>query len=122
MIWYVDYARGYLGRLDPNTGQVQEWANPSGNGSLPYAMASDDKDRIWFVETGVKPNKFVGFDTKTKQFFSVTAVPGGSEANTVRHMFFHQPTGTIWFGTDRNTLGRATLPGLGQPARTATDD
>jgi virginiamycin B lyase len=25
MVWYTDYARGYLGRLDPVTGKVTEW-------------------------------------------------------------------------------------------------
>ena len=122
MVWYVDYARGYLGRLDPRTGEVQEWANPSGNGALPYAMAADDHDRIWFVESGPRPNKLVGFDPKTQKFFSVTAIPGGADANTVRHMFFHKPTGSLWFGTDRNTLGRAMLPGYGPQTKTATND
>jgi virginiamycin B lyase len=40
-IWYGDYARGYLGRLDPATGKVGEFAMPAGAGSLPYAMAGD---------------------------------------------------------------------------------
>jgi virginiamycin B lyase len=29
-IWYTDYVRGYLGRLDPKTGKVAEWLSPSG--------------------------------------------------------------------------------------------
>ena len=28
MIWYADYSRGYLGRLDPRTGAVKEWPSP----------------------------------------------------------------------------------------------
>ena len=51
-IWYGDYARGYLGRLDPATGKVTEFAMPAGAGSLPYAMAGDDKGKIWLAETG----------------------------------------------------------------------
>jgi virginiamycin B lyase len=109
MIWYGDYSRGYLGRLDPKTGEVKEWPNPSGQQSLPYAMAVDDQDRIWFVETGPKPNLLVGFDSKTETFFSKTPVlPSGG--GTVRHMIFHKPTRTIWFGTDTNQLGRAVIP------------
>ena len=108
MVWYVDYARGYLGRLDPATGRVLEWANPSGELARPYGMAIDSDDRIWFVETGVQPNRFVGFDPETEHYFSNTAIASGG--GTVRHMFFHESTNTIWFGSDTNTMGRAKLP------------
>ncbi|NIP82482.1 MAG: lyase, partial [Gemmatimonadetes bacterium] len=60
IIWYGDWTRGTLGRLDPETGTVTEFPLPSGEGSRPYGMAVDDSDRIWVVETGVQPNKFVG--------------------------------------------------------------
>jgi virginiamycin B lyase len=109
-IWYVDYARGYLGRYDPANGQFKEWRNPGGDESRPYAMTVDDKDRLWFVETGPNPNNLVGFDPKTEQFFSVTPIESG--AGAVRHMVFHEPTGMIWFGTDANTLGRANVGGI----------
>jgi len=107
-IWYVDYAGGQLGAYDPATRQFKEWPAPSGASSRPYAMAVDDQDRIWFVETGVRPNKFVGFDPRSEKFFSVTDIASGGGA--VRHMVFHKPTGSIWFGTDAGTIGRATLP------------
>jgi virginiamycin B lyase len=107
-VWFVDYAGGFLGRLDTSTGAVREWATPSGTSARPYATALDDKGRIWFVESGPDPNQFVGFDPATEKFFSVT--PIGSGGGTVRHMHFHPPTRTIWFGTDTNTIGRATVP------------
>jgi virginiamycin B lyase len=109
-LWYVDYARGYLGRLDPASGRVEDWAAPSGADSRPYAMAIDERDRIWYVETGVVPNQLVGFDTKTKKVVSVTPIPSnGATRNTVRHMVYHPPTKSIWFGTDAGTIGRARL-------------
>ncbi|MEK6688602.1 MAG: lyase [Gemmatimonadota bacterium] len=109
IIWYGDYSRGFLGRLDPKTGEVREWPMPSGARSLPYAMTMDDQNRIWFVETGVQPNNLVGFDPRTEKFFSNTPVlPSG--AGTIRHMVFHKPTRSIWFGTDTNQLGRAVIP------------
>jgi virginiamycin B lyase len=108
MVWYTDYSRGYTGRLDPATGQVREWLNPSGETSRPYAMAVDRDDRIWFVETGVAPNKFVGFDPETEEFFSVTEVSSGG--GSVRHMYYDQERNVIWFGADTGTIGRATLP------------
>lgn len=107
-VWYVDYAQGFLGRLDPASGAVQEWALPGGTGSRPYAMAVDAQDRIWAVETGAEPNRFVGFDPETEQFFGTTAVPSGG--GTIRHMVFDAPSNAIWFGTDTNTIGRIVLP------------
>ena len=104
-VWYVDYARGALGRLDPATGAVREWEAPGGAGSRPYAMAVDARDRIWFAETGSEPNRLVGFDPATEEFFAVAPIPSGG--GTVRHMVFHEPTLSLWFGTDTNTIGRA---------------
>jgi virginiamycin B lyase len=107
MVWYVDYQGGYVGRLDPNTGAVKEWRAPGAEASRPYAMALDGQDRIWFVETGVQPNRFVGFDPKTETFIGSTEIPSGGGA--VRHMMFHEPTNTFWFGTDTNNIARATI-------------
>ena len=106
-IYYVDYARGMLGHFDPGSGAVEEWEMPSGSHARPYGMARDSADRIWFVETGVDPNLLVGFDPARRTFFSLTPIPSGGGA--VRHMHYHAPTGTIWFGTDRNTIGRARV-------------
>jgi virginiamycin B lyase len=109
-IWYTDYARGYLGRLDPAGGKVVEYALPSAGRSLPYAMAVDDRDRVWVAETGVQPNRLVAFDSRKKVFTDSVAVSGGEEPNTIRHMVFHALDRTIWFGTDRNTVGRLRVP------------
>jgi len=107
MVWYVDYAGGYLGRYDPRTRNVKEWPAPSGGRSRPYAMAVDDRDRVWFVETGVRPNRFVVFDPASGTFVNHDAVPSG--AGTVRHMYYHEAGQAIWFGTDVNTIGRAIV-------------
>lgn len=107
MIWYGDYARGYIGRYNPKDQSFKEWALPSGEQSRPYAMTVDSEDRIWVVETGVSPNMFVGFDTGEEEFISSTPIESGG--GTVRHMVFHEPTNSIWFGTDTNYLGRASL-------------
>jgi len=106
-LYYVDYARGTLGRLDPAKGAIEEWPMPSGAGARPYAMTVDAADRVWFVETGVSPNLFVGFDPVEESFFSVTPIPSGG--GSVRHMVYHRASGSVWFGTDGNTLGRALV-------------
>lgn len=107
-VWYVDYTRGFIGRLDPRSGNVEEYAAPSAATSLPYALAVDDRDRLWFVETGIRPNQFVGFDTKSRRFIGTTPIKSGGGA--VRHMVYDARTRSIWFGTDAGTIGRAVVP------------
>ncbi|MEE8514360.1 MAG: hypothetical protein V3S73_06555 [Gammaproteobacteria bacterium] len=70
-------------------------------------MAVDKNDRLWFVETGISPNRFVGFDTVSGNFLSRTEIPSG--AGSVRHMYYFQPAGEVWFGTDSNYVGRAKV-------------
>lgn len=109
-VWYGDYTRGFLGRLDPQSGKVEEFALPGGPLSLPYAMTIDDKDRIWFVETGKQPNRLIGYDPKTKGFFGHTEIESGG--GSVRHMVFDKKSGLIWFGTDNGTIGKAQVSGI----------
>jgi virginiamycin B lyase len=106
-IWYVDYGQGFLGRLDGVTHEIEEWPVPAGSGALAYAMAVDDRDRLWFVESGPQPNRLVGFDPATSEFFSITEIESGG--GTVRHMYFDERSREIWFGTDTNYIGRARL-------------
>ncbi len=106
-VWYVDYADGFLGRYRPGDGTFKEWESPGGGGARPYGMAIDDADRVWYVESGADPNRLVGFDPTSEEFFSITEIPSGG--GTVRHMYFHEPTREIWFGTDTNTIGRARI-------------
>ena len=110
IVWFVDYAGGMLGRLDPADGSVREWPVPGGETGRPYGMAVDAQDRLWFVETGPKPNRLVGFDPEAEEYFSVTEVPSG--AGAVRHMYYDPRSGELWFGTDAGTIGRAVLPGI----------
>jgi virginiamycin B lyase len=105
-IWYVDYAEGFLGRYDPKIATFEEWLAPGGAGAQPYGMALDARGRLWFVEFGVKPARFVGFDTTAKKVVSLTDIPSGGG---VRHMHFHEPSQTVWFGTDSGTIGRISV-------------
>jgi len=106
-IWYADYRRGMLGRHDPATGAHAEWPLPAGADSRPYGTALDTAGRIRVVETGVQPNRLIGFDPALESVVSITPIPSG--AGTVRHMTYHAPTGTVWFGTDAGTIGRAEV-------------
>ena len=107
-VWFVDYAEGYVGRLMPSSGKIEEWQAPGGDNARPYGMAADENERVWFVETGSFPNRLVGFDTREKIVLSITPIKSGG--GSVRHMVYHKPTQTLWFGTDTNTIARVTLP------------
>ena len=106
-VWYVDYAKGMLGRYDPAERRFDEWQMPQGEGARPYGMASDASGNVWMVASGVQPNVFVGFDPEAEEFFSETEV--GSGGGTIRHMHYHEPSGAVWFGTDTNYVGRAIV-------------
>jgi virginiamycin B lyase len=106
-IWYADQGRGALGLYDPAGGRFDEFALPGGSQSQPYGTSLDEQGRVWVVETGVQPNRFVGFDTEREEIFSVTEIPSGGGA--VRHMDYDEAAGTVWFGTDAGTLARAQV-------------
>lgn len=106
-VWWVDHELGRLGRLKPATGDFSEWDMPGGSDSRPYGMAVDRFDRIWIVESGLSPNRLVGFDTASGEFFSITDIPSGG--GSVRHMVYYEAAGEVWFGTDTNYIGRAAV-------------
>jgi virginiamycin B lyase len=74
-VWYGDYSRGFLGRLDTKTGNVKEWPSPGGPKSQPYGITALN-DIIWYSESAVRPNTLVRFDAKTEKF-QTWAIPGG---------------------------------------------
>ena len=81
-MWYTDYARGYLGRFDPQTGEVREWLSPSGTESRPYGIATVG-NVVWYSESGVRHDTLVRFDTET-EVFQTWLIPSGG--GVVRNM------------------------------------
>lgn len=107
-IWWGDNAMGQLGVYDPEQKTMKQWSTPGGEAAGIYALTVDDMDRVWYVETGIQPNRFIGFDSRTEQFISINEVPSGGI--TIRHMMFDDKKRAIWFATDADTVGRATVP------------
>jgi virginiamycin B lyase len=93
VIWYTDMAKGLLGRLDPKTGQVKEFASPGGPKSLPQSLAVTRNDIIWFTEGAPQPNTLVRFDPKTA---AMQSWPVLTKGGLVTHMVA-APDGTLWF-------------------------
>jgi virginiamycin B lyase len=105
-IWWVDYAQGWVGYYDPQSGEIESTQRPNPSG--PYAVAVDAQDRLWFFETRRDPNMLVGIDTTNLSVIAEIPVPSGGGA--VRHMVYDAARNSLWFGTDTNNLGRARLP------------
>jgi virginiamycin B lyase len=83
-IYYTDFARGYLGHFDPSSGKLlKEWPSPGGAESEPYGIAITNDGKVWYSESGVKPNTVVRFDPQS-QTFSTKAIPSGG--GVVRNM------------------------------------
>ena len=76
-VWYADFSRGFLGRLNLATGEHKEWLSPSGPNSQPYGIVFA-KGAIWYNESFAKPNTIVRFDPKTEKVQS-WAIPGGGD-------------------------------------------
>ena len=91
VVWYTDYARGYLGRFDPTTGTFREWPSPSGARSLPDGITHVG-NVIWYAESGTKPNMLVRFDPKTEKFQSWPVKAGGG----IKHIYADRD-GSLWF-------------------------
>ncbi|MFW7380261.1 MAG: virginiamycin B lyase family protein [Oligoflexus sp.] len=104
-IWWVDAAAGYVGVYDPKDRTMRQWQSPGGASAELYATTIDHKQRLWYVEAGPSPNKFIAFDTKEEKLVAEIAIPSG--AGSVRNMTFDEESHTIWFGTDADTIGRA---------------
>ena len=71
-----------MGRFDPETGDVQEWASPGGPESQPYGIAAVG-NVLWYSESSVRPNTLVRFDSETERFQTWVIPSGGG---VVRNM------------------------------------
>lgn len=106
-VWYGDFNSGYIGRYDPEDESIREWEMPDGDGSRPYAVLKDDRDRIWLSASGLNPNKLVAFDTRSEEFIESVEIETAS--GSIRHMMFDEQTKSLWFGTDTGHIGRLVL-------------
>jgi virginiamycin B lyase len=82
-VYFTDYAGGNLGVLDPASGAVKMWPSPGGAQSAPYGIVITPDGKVWYSESGVKPNTIIRFDPETQRF-ARAAIPSGG--GTVRNM------------------------------------
>lgn len=105
IVWYTDIDRGFIGRLDPASGVVKEYASPSGPISAPHAIAAIG-DVIWYVETETVPNTLVRFDPNIERFQSWPVPSGYAQIRDLAVT----PEGDIAFATGTtNRIGIADI-------------
>jgi len=108
IVWYVNSTMGRLGRLDPATGEIKEWDSPSGPRSHPYALAVIN-DKIWYNESGMRPDALVRFDPDTETFQS-WAIPSG--VGIIRHVWVTRANELLIHQSSSNRIGRVTIKDL----------
>lgn len=105
IVWYVNSTQGKVGRLNPATGEIKEWDSPSGAQSSPYALAVID-DKVWYNESGVRPDTLVRFDPATEKFQS-WAIPSG--VGIVRNMWVTKDGNLLIHQSSTNKIGLVTI-------------
>jgi virginiamycin B lyase len=105
IVWYVNSTQGKLGRLDPASGEIKEWDSPSGPRSHPYALAVVN-DKIWYNESGMRPDALVRFDPETERFQS-WAIPSG--VGIVRNMWVTKDNNLLIHQSSSNRVGLVTI-------------
>src|ERR1700694_5057824 len=91
IVWYSDFARGYLGSYNPKNGTFKEWLSPGGASSAPYAIAIAPDGRIFYDEA--RRGTIVAFDRNTARTETIKIPTPGS---VVRNMSVDSTRARIW--------------------------
>jgi virginiamycin B lyase len=106
IVWYTDYARGFLGRLDLKTKEVKTWPSPAGPRAQPYGISVTPDGAVWYSESGVDPNTLVRFDPQGERFQKWPIPNGGG---VVRNMVT-APNGDLLLAySGVNKVGRVRI-------------
>jgi virginiamycin B lyase len=99
-IWWVGQFGNIVGRLDPETGAMQEWVLPPQ--TLPHSVTLDKDGTPWV--TGNGNGTLVKLDPATGEF---TVYPMPDPAATDPHTAEFDSNGILWFSLQRsNMIGR----------------
>jgi virginiamycin B lyase len=97
--WMPYYgAANKIGRLDPNTGEVQEFPAPNQGTAAIHSVVPAPDGSVWFTEQG--SNKIGKWDPKTQEIteYQDAYAPGkeGTVAGGSKHTLRIEPNGEIW--------------------------
>jgi virginiamycin B lyase len=105
VVWYTDFARGYLGSYNPKNGAFKERLSPGGASSAPYGIAIAPDGRVFYDEA--QSGTMVAFDRKTGKT-ETTRIP--TPGSVVRNISVDSSRSRIWLalsGTGR--IGKIEL-------------
>jgi virginiamycin B lyase len=107
MIWYCDFGRNFIGRLNPRTGEVKEWAIPEAKVFPPFAEGGldielDQEGNPWFAAT--RAATLWKFDKKTERMTSWN-LPPPITLRTGITMITAPKVGKVWFQENGNPNG-----------------
>jgi streptogramin lyase/cytochrome c5 len=103
-IWYTSHKSRFVGKLDPRTGVVTEYAVPLIPGAMPgtHRVWVDKNDIVWLSENW--SHRLTRLDPKTGQFTQML-IESSRRINTPGlGNFAMAPDGTVWY-TDRRPGG-----------------
>ena len=103
-LWWSGQFANRLGRLDPATGEVNEWPSPSG----PALRHGLHQRRRLVQRVFSQPNTIVRFDPKTETFQS-WAIPGGGDI--VRNMDVDRDGNPVMANSLVNQVGLIEIKG-----------
>lgn len=115
MVWYSDFAEGIVGRLDPRTGEVKEWANPFEKNGIPGGyqdLELDTEGNPWLGRHEM--NGFAKFDKKTEQFLNFSLPPEIVSPQTRTTFLATTPQGKVWIKDDQDHKAFLFDPASGQ--------
>lgn len=99
-IWWVGQGGNTIGRVDPRTGEMDEWPLPAE--ALPHSVNVDAQGRVWYMGNG---NGTIGlFDPESGE---ATEYPMPDENARDPHTAEFDAQGVMWFTLQRsNMIGR----------------
>jgi virginiamycin B lyase len=99
-VWFTAQGAGYLGWLDPNTGETRQI--PLGPRSAPHGVIVGPDGAAWVTDGG--QNAIVRVDQYTSEVQTFPLPPGGRGANLNTASF--DRFGTLWFTGQTGVYGR----------------
>jgi virginiamycin B lyase len=100
MIWYVGQRASTIGRIDPETNQIQEWPLPPR--ALPHSVNVDALGRIWYMGNG---NGTIGLFNPARGEASEYRMPDPNARDP--HTAEFDANGIMWFTLQQsNMIGR----------------
>lgn len=104
-LWFVDYGQDQIGRIDPDTGDIQLYTD-NGNVDGPFEIAPGPGGDLWFTSYDNDRIGRIDPDTGDIQTYTdPTNALHGPVAITAG------PDGNVWFTSDSTHIGRLTPTG-----------